>query len=157
LYRNKASINRKLSCLKLYKKLRVLEQYGSACYAHIFVPSLLLTATVLFFISTYVCLKLVGKIPMPGFLLFPGVLVNCIGVLLLMTNEAANVFGNSKQVLDECKIIIQPPHKSKLVYQMAAACTPMKVRFGQNFIDKLTPLIMMNFCLSQTVSILLIH
>lgn len=38
----------------------------------------------------------------------------------------------------------------------AKACTVLKIKFGSNFIDRGTPLVIQKFCLDQTMSLVLI-
>lgn len=44
----------------------------------------------------------------------------------------------------------------KLIRRQVKGCSMLKVKFGSNFIDRGTPLVIQNFCINQTVSLTLI-
>lgn len=83
---------------------------------------------------------------MPGFSFFPMVLMDTTLVIGFDFAAMSFVYTQSKVAIKEWKQLDWFKRKSLL-----------KVRFGLNFVDELTSLTVLNFCINQTVSLLLIY
>lgn len=106
-------------------------------------------------IGLYTCIKLHSQVPMPGFAFFP--LLSLDGFAMIFISQVA------AGVLTRSKSFVEGTRKSKSYRRrswfrkMARASYLIKIRFGStNFIDKMTPLVYMNFCLTQTVSLIIL-
>lgn len=76
--------------------------------------------------------------------------------LLIMTTRAANVREKSISMIrswSNCQTI----KRKHLVKKMTKSFVPLKVQLGGGFVDKLTPLLILNFTVSQVVSLLLLR
>lgn len=110
-------------------------------------------------LTQYVCVMMHDEIPMPAFLIFPviwvNVFVNNIFVFTLaswINNVSARTLREQVGALVKCRLSGRRSHIIKEV----KACTVLKIKFGSNFIDKGTALVIQNFCLVQTMSLILI-
>jgi len=131
--------------------LCVLEHYKNTCFKH-FLPSMVLMIVVLFVLSMCGCLKLARVMPLPGFLFLPVTLLNCSTFVLLFCTKASNIYKMSGKYLVSLRMI-----PDKLIRKSGNSCRALRVNVGSNFIDKLTPLVIIDFSMSQTISLLLIE
>ncbi|OXA63522.1 hypothetical protein Fcan01_00139 [Folsomia candida] len=75
---------------------------------------------------------------------------------LVIESMAAKVNTNSAKLLSGLnRELKRLPIKSSCRKEFRA-CTATKIQFGQNFVDKGTPLVIEDFCINQTVSLLLL-
>jgi len=65
---------------------------------------------------------------------------------------AAGINVNSLTGLNQVKASCRERYFQKALNSLRS----LKVKFGNNFIDQLTPFVAMNFCIGQTVSLFLI-
>jgi len=154
--------------LRMFRTLQILEKQINVCFRHSYFPLFLSGMTALLVFCMHSCVKLPGKIPMPGFSYFPLVVVNGVVSLLVMNTKAANVYEHSLELI---KALKSPPpahvvgnssaqlciRRKHWTIKMAESLRPLKVHFGMNFVDKVTPLLMINFSVNQVVSLLLIQ
>lgn len=106
-------------------------------------------------LSLFVCIKLHDVVPMPGFLIFPLILVDTFINNILTFTMASNVHNVSEQFLHDWSKRIPGGMDSSLRKQLKA-CNVLRIRFGSNFVDRCTPLVIQDFCANQTMSLLLI-
>lgn len=121
------------------------------------VPTVIICSITLQVISQYVCIKLHDKIAMPGFLVFPLMCVDAFVVNVLVYSLASWVNSTSTEVLQSFeRNTIQFGGRKSILAREIRACGVLKVKFGSNFIENGTPLVIQNFCLVQTLNLLLI-
>ncbi|OXA48160.1 hypothetical protein Fcan01_16887 [Folsomia candida] len=143
--------------LHTYKCLRLLEKTINHAMKGQLVPAMIGVCPQIQVFSMFVCIKLYSKIPMPGFLIFPLVMFDSSVNNLVIETLAAKVNTNSVKFLSDLNRGLKSfPNKSSHRKEMRA-CTAAKIQFGQNFVDKGTPLVIENFCFNQTVSLLLLN
>lgn len=145
-------------CIRLYRYIEVLEKSFNAYVTETIVPVIISITPAIQISAMFVCIKMHGEIALPGFSTFPLItLVAGITNVLVLT-LAPMVNTSSRRVLDtlEEKIVECQGGKRALNRKEFRACSVLKIKFGSNFIDRGTPLIMQNFCVSQTVSLCLV-
>lgn len=142
-------------CFHVYQHLRILGKLYNFCLQSIFIPTQISAACMVIIIGLYTCIKLHSQVPMPGFAFFP--LLSLDGFAMIFISQVA------AGVLTRSKSFVEGTRKSKSYRRrswfrkMARASYLIKIRFGStNFIDKMTPLVYMNFCLTQTVSLIIL-
>ncbi|OXA38585.1 hypothetical protein Fcan01_26579 [Folsomia candida] len=106
--------------------------------------------------TQFVCIKLYSKIPLPSFIIFPLLAVDAVIMNLVIETMAARVKTNSANLLSDLnrelkRLPVKSSHRKEL-----RACTVGKIQFGHNFVDNGTPLVIIDFCFNQTVSLLLL-
>ncbi len=92
---------------------------------------------------------------MPGFAFFP--LLTMDGIAMIFISQvAAGVYTRSKSFVN-CARRSRNYRRKSWFTKMSRAQYFIKIRFGStNYIDQMTPLIYMNFCLTQTVSLVIL-
>ncbi|OXA47974.1 hypothetical protein Fcan01_17295 [Folsomia candida] len=116
------------SCLKLYRSIQILEKYMNG------------------FLMARVAPMMVMSIP--------AIQIACG---LLVYTFASWVSSTSTKVLQtHAGVTVQFGGKRSVLAREIRACGALKIKFGSNFIDNGTPLVIQNFCLNQTVNLLLI-
>jgi hypothetical protein len=137
-----------------YRQLQILEVLSNQCVMHRALPVTALGGIISQFLTSIVCIRLHDKIQMPDFLLFPALYFDCCILILLLFTVASLTFVKSKRILSNWKMSYQMKRKyfRKSLYML----TPLKIKFGGNFVDQSTPLVIQNFCLTSTASLLLL-
>ncbi|XP_035715556.1 uncharacterized protein LOC118438863 [Folsomia candida] len=145
------------ACLKLYRSIQILEKYMNGCTMVRIVPSMVLCTPNLQIISQFVSIKLHSKIAMPGFLIFPLIMVDAVIVNVFVYTLASWVNSTSTKLLQtQVRRTVQFGGKKSQLAREIRACGVLKIKFGSNFIDNGTPLVIQNFCFNQTLNLLLI-
>ncbi len=76
------------------------------------------------------------------------------GILFMLASCAGSVNGMTLQLLADVSKKVARNRNKEQVRQLKAIL-PIRIRFSNNYVDMLTPLVMMNFCLEQIASLLL--
>ena len=137
---------------KLYRKLQIVEILHNVCSRRRILPTLLVVGPFLEVFCIYVCIKLHDDIDMPEFAMFPLLLLDIFIVLVLFPNLASKVWRDSKKFMMRWKW----GYKGKLMRRKMKTVKPLKIWCGNNFVDEGTPLVIQDFCLRTTVSLLLL-
>ncbi|OXA45149.1 hypothetical protein Fcan01_20135 [Folsomia candida] len=75
-----------------------------------------------------------------------------LGFTLLNFSAAATVYNMSKKWIQKCK----GGERKKYARKIHRSLTPLRLYFGNNFVEILTPLVVQEYCLRQTVTLLLL-
>lgn len=107
-------------------------------------------------LSLFVIIKLHTEIPFPGFLIFPEGFVTAFSSIMVFETVAAVLNAKSSKMIAAWKqICYTEKRNAKVKRREVGALRPLIVKFGSNFIDQGTPLVTQDFCVNQTVSLLL--
>ena len=137
----------------MYRSLQILESQINICCKDFFLSGLLIIVSAVFVLSLFVCIKLNQAIPLPGFLFFPLALFDVCIIILVEYTTAALIWKRSSELL----ILWKKQSKHKTMFKATLkSLSPFKIKFGMNFVDSLTPLVILDFCINQTASMLLI-
>jgi hypothetical protein len=142
-----------LKATELYRQLQLLEgAWNYLCKNSVQMLYLMASSTI-FTIAVYSSIKFVNEIPLTALLVLASLYINCAACIVVGCTTAANVHKYSHELLHSWKVkcVISPIVRKRLI-----ACTPLKIKLGTNYIDKLTPFVIMDFTISQTFSALLI-
>lgn len=155
-----SNIETKNECLQLYRDIQVLEKSLNAFLMNRIVPIILLCVPGLEVVGMYVCIQYHEVIPMPGFLVFPIIYFDATLFTVMVFTLASWVYNKSSRVLIKLgsglNNIPSSSSQRKLMKRELRCCSVMQIKFGSNFVDAGTPLVIQNFCLNQTLSLLLI-
>jgi len=83
------------------------------------------------------------------------IVVDGIVSLLVMNTKAANVREMSSHMIRSWENV-QKVKRTHWIKKMAKSFVPLKIQFGSNFVDQITPLLIVNFSVNQTLSLLMI-
>jgi hypothetical protein len=154
--------------LDVYRELQVIQSMFNGCMQTWFVPALIFTGSMMQVVCMFATVRLHDRIPMPGFLFFPMMGVDNFITVFFMNDFASGIVMKSEMYLRMWKnssLIMGKEIKGKkrqivpmLNKREIKSCGLMKVRFGgANYIDRLTPLVMEDFCINQTLSLILLN
>jgi len=139
----------------LYRQIQLIGHIYNYVFQREYTPSIVATITGEIIVCVFVCIRLHDVVPMPGFLFYPLLLVDGLSVILT-TKVAGEVYRKSGVYLFSLRENVKLTRKHRLVKELKSLA-PIKIRFGaSNFIDELTPLVLLDFCFCQSVSVLLI-
>lgn len=129
-------------------------------FSAVVVPSLLLNAIGVQIFAGFVTISKHSLIPMPQFLLFLMIWSNSIVFNLLVTTLSSYVYGNSDRVigkLGEMRGQLRFPFGRRLALKELKSYTRLKIKFGNNFFNGMTPLVNQNLAWNQTLSLMLLQ
>ncbi|CAL8121240.1 unnamed protein product [Orchesella dallaii] len=139
---------------KVYRKIQLLLQLFNKLHASGFVVYLLLVVGLGQITCTYICIRYSG-IPLPVAIMLVFEALDCYLVILGVYGFAGDVNTTSKIVLQtlQCKL----KGEKKIVRKELKSLSVLKMKFGTaNYIDKMTPLIFINFNHGRIVDLLLV-
>ncbi|OXA48545.1 Ubiquitin-like modifier-activating enzyme 1 [Folsomia candida] len=157
--RKSGNINQIHDILLLYKRIQLVEKSFNNFTKNQILPFLISCAVALEVLALFVCIDLHKQIEMPGFLIFPMVMVDSLLTNLMVLTFASYVNKNSTKVLSNLTgSIVQIPGKRgrNIARRRLRSCPSLKVQIWMNFVNRLTPLTTQTFCLNQTVSLIMI-
>ncbi|OXA54724.1 hypothetical protein Fcan01_11035 [Folsomia candida] len=140
-----------------YRCVQLLDRILNSALKGELVPAIIGLVPQIQVFSLFVCIRLSSKIPFPGVLLFPLILTDASVVNFVVNTLAAAVNTNSSNLLVDLNQELRGFSVRSSFRKELKASRPTKIQFGQNFVDKGTPLVIENFCFNQTVSLLLLH
>lgn len=137
---------------KNYRQLQVLEAVVNGALRDKLFPSFLVLCPFMQIMATYASVKFHDGMP-ATYLIFV-VLLSVEGVILngLYSTAAAVIYRKSDAYLKAAKGVVL----IKLDKKVLKSYTPLRVRFGSNFMDRLTPLVLQEFIAMQTINLLLL-
>ncbi|XP_035711826.1 uncharacterized protein LOC118437130 [Folsomia candida] len=143
--------------LHTYRCIRLIEKILNHSMKGQLIPAMIGVVPQVQVFTQFVCIKLYSKIPLPGFIIFPLLLIDAAITNLVIETIAAKVNTNSVKMLSELNNELKSFSAKSKYRKELRACTATRIQFGQNFVDKGTPLVIENFCINQTVSVLLLN
>jgi hypothetical protein len=138
---------------EIYTQLQLLEGAWNNICKHLMQMIYLMSVSSLFIVSVYTSIKFVNEIPLVAMILLASLYINCAAFIVVGCTTAANVHTYSHELIHSWKVSAR---RSRVIRKQLMACAPLKIKLGTNYIDKLTPLVIMDFTISQTVTVLLI-
>ncbi|XP_035707774.1 uncharacterized protein LOC118435592 [Folsomia candida] len=140
------------------KHVKILESQFNTCFRKAFLPVLFFVVCFLNILSTFLCVSLGSSLFMElgKFIVFV-VLIDSLMIILIFGHLSGLVNQKSKKGLS---YLNRQPHivverDGKIFTREVASCAPLKIRFGSNYVDRKTPLVMMSFCMKTTARLLL--
>ncbi|OXA61399.1 Light-independent protochlorophyllide reductase subunit B [Folsomia candida] len=147
----------KEECIHLYRSMQILEKIFNDFVRERVLPAILFCTPAVQVVGMYVGINLQSEIAMPGFLVFPLIGVDAAVCNILVVTMASWIYKRSqKLILLLKKRAARIPSQKALIKRQIRSCSEMRVKFGSNFIDRGTPLVIQNFCINQTMTLTLI-
>lgn len=144
--------------LHLYRCIQILEKSMNPYTSDKILPAMLICCPSIQIIGQFVSINLHGSIPMPGFLVFPLMMVDTTIFNVLIVTFASLIFSSSQKTLQSLgKKLMERVNERGLTRRQLRSCSMLKIKFGSNFIDPGTPLVIQTFCINQTMSLSLIN
>lgn len=126
---------------------------------HRILPAFLLCGPGIQIIAQFITIKHHKDIAMPEFLVFPILTGDTVTANMLLLTLASYVNKDSRRILHKLmsRWVERAGRKPcRSARKELKSLTEMKIKFGSNFIDRTTPLIVQTFCINQTISLTLI-
>lgn len=143
-------------CINLYRYVQILEKSFNAYLLPAVIPATIFCVPIIEIIGYFACITLHQEVSMPGFLIFPLMATEAGISNIFVITLASQVHVGSQQVKIALEKRSMGRCKMALVKRQIRAMDVLKIKFGQNFIDAGTPLVMQNFCINQTMSLALV-
>lgn len=137
-----------------YRKLQVLEKIvNSVLRDRIFAVMGYFTP----FIQLILCFVAIKLFHTPEVDIFRRVVFiwSYIG-LLCLTLIVFSVAGNVIRISSKWILVCKGRSRSALTRRMCRSLSILKIQFGNNFVEPLTPLVLQEFCIQQTASLLIL-
>ncbi|OXA42129.1 hypothetical protein Fcan01_23152 [Folsomia candida] len=142
------------------KSLQILEKSFNGYPMNRVVPVMVFGIPSIEIITLFVVINFYQDIALPGFLVFPLLWMNTTLCNIVAFTSASLVHTVSEKTLIALKnrmvtINLSRGRKGSIINRELKACSVLKVKFGSNYIDRGTPLVIQNFCINQTMSLTL--
>ncbi|OXA41382.1 hypothetical protein Fcan01_23750 [Folsomia candida] len=138
-----------------FREIQVLEKLLNDCFKKRIFPIVAWTLPILQIAFCFSMIQLHDKISFAAFPMYVGMYVDCVVFNMLVFVGAARVntisVGWITKFVKDDKI-----RNSKWKMKAVSSFRPLRGEFGSNFADALTPLVIQDFCSSQTASLLLL-
>jgi hypothetical protein len=140
----------------MYRQIQVLEIIFNNYLKNRITPLVLTFLPLLQMFSQYLCIKYHDIFPPLVFLLFPFVFIDSLVGNVFISTLASWVLTNSESVVNLLRMKAVGPVRKSLLRKQIKSYPLLKIKFGSNFVDRLTPFVIQSTILSQTASLLLI-
>ncbi|CAL8092345.1 unnamed protein product [Orchesella dallaii] len=145
----------------VYRQLQILNRFYNVIQQNVLLTSTLVLVTNGCIISTYVMLSNGSNVTVLQMFQFLNGGSNCFLVILIQIGAMAKLYGESTRVIQNLKKSMTQREisgrKRKWIQRYLKSLTPLRVAVGSvNFIDELTPITLLDFCVNQIVSLLLL-
>lgn len=149
--------------LKVYRELQLLAQYFNDIHNDTILPAFLFITTFLFISCAYALAFAGFAMPAVKMGEFSWLAFCCWLAIAAGVGTFGRVNGESKEALSLIyrKVRLFPQVRRcdrQQLIKFMLSLQPLKIKVGYvNFVEKFTPIILLHFCVSQIVSLLLIH
>ncbi|CAL8128997.1 unnamed protein product [Orchesella dallaii] len=145
----------------VYRQLQIMNKYYNIIQQNVLLTSTLVLVTNGFVVCTYVMLSNGTNVTVLQIFMFLNGGLNCFLVILIQIGAMAKLCGESSRVILDLKKSVgqreMSGRKRKWIKSYLKSLTPLRVALGStNFIDELTPINLLDFCVEQIVSLLLL-
>ncbi|OXA43168.1 hypothetical protein Fcan01_22135 [Folsomia candida] len=151
--------------LNAYKQISILIGQINLCFRQIVLPAILMFAVSVSILGIYLTLRIGSDmLTNLGNLFFPVIASESLLVVIGMGTTAGLINKKSMGIVKKIKVALVNVIKqsqnvrqdSRHTRRMIKSSGPMKIRFGSNFVDILTPFVMSIFCVKSLVRMLLL-
>lgn len=139
--------------IKTYRNLKIIEILATITNSWRLIPVFVVGFPAIQFFSSYVCIRLRDEISWPEFLMFPLVYWDGFLINMILFTAASNTYEGSSRLLRKWK---WSQKHSPYTRKVLASLTPLKFKFGDNFVERTTPLVIQDFSIQNTVTGLLL-
>ncbi|CAL8136344.1 unnamed protein product [Orchesella dallaii] len=148
-----------------YKELQILANLYNTIQKDGVIGTLFGLIVTLITICLYTLIYVGSDMSIPHLLFFTGAFMNALATNFICFGKFASLHTHSESVLEFVKrkpyahlYFMKGKNGKKLTQRIVASLYPLKVYIGEvNFVEKLTPVILLEFCVGQVVSLLLIR
>jgi hypothetical protein len=140
-----------------YRQLQILNQQFNHCYQFVFFVSALGIMQLTMMVFAYAVLKLHHEIQTPGVVSGTMVLIAALLIEYLILRLASTITVESTTLVKAWRMHSTTSRRNSLFQRVAVSCPGLKIKIGHsNFVDKLLPIVMLEFFFQHTMSLLLL-
>ncbi|CAL8068823.1 unnamed protein product [Orchesella dallaii] len=148
--------------LPLYRQIQILNRYYNVIQKNGLIIAHEYTLIIAIIISVVTLLSLGSNVSLPEFIMHGLSGVDAAIVLVVCNTIMGQMYSASKQFCTKKKDHILSNQvgnvQRRWIQRYLKSCAVLKCNVGDvNFIEELTPLVMLDFCINQTVSLLLLQ
>ncbi|OXA55079.1 hypothetical protein Fcan01_11342 [Folsomia candida] len=138
------------------RELRIIELLNNLTNRTRVLPACAIGFPAIQFFSFYVCVRLHDKIPPAAFIMFPTAYFDCFLFTIVIFTAAARVYTGSENLLKKWERKFPHVQRKYVMRKTFISFPPLKVRMGGNFVEAFTPLVVQDFCVRTTASMLML-
>jgi hypothetical protein len=146
-----------MSSFVMWRGFQTYNTLLNTCLAQVMYPVMVSAWSILIVIGLYTGIRLFGTIPTAMYLLL--ILLATDGLFMDMFGfrMAGDVDGKSHELLKKWRVSLsKTSQQSKLKRKTLLSCAPLRVKLGSsNYIEVCTPLVILDLCLDQVVTLLI--
>lgn len=156
-----------IEILQVNQQLQVLVVQINTCFRNWVLPILLLLLVLVNILSTNITVSMGSEFfTNMGYLVFPLSFLLTILTILLVGSFAGLVSKWSKSCINKfvknwsLKILLDTKvdkRNRRWLGRKVKSCSSMKIKFGSNFMEITTPLVMLGLCAKFTIRLMLMH
>lgn len=142
-----------LKLTRKYRELQIYEKLFNSCVQGRIFPVIVSFCPVVEILGGFACIRLREGMNILEFAFICAETTLVTVFTLFFFSGAGMIYTGSVKWLRDCK----SGETNRVNRKVLASLTPLKVRFGQNFVDGLTPLVLQEFCTVQMINLLLLY
>lgn len=142
---------------KKYRNLQVLEKLINAGVRFRIFPATGITCPWVQIVGGFAVVKLHSSLEFSYFVLFLQYFSICVFNNIHSFGGAGAIYSKSQGSLIAAKREVLKKKVPKIARREIKSLTPLRIWFGSNFADELTCLVIQDFCINQTISLLLME
>jgi hypothetical protein len=140
-----------------YRQLQILTQTFNQSYQFVFFVFALGIIQLTMMLFAYAVLKLHYEIQTPGVVSATMMLITSLLVEFLILRSASKIRVESTTLVKAWRSHSTTSRRNSLFQRVAVSCPGLKIKIGHsNFVDKLLPIVMLEFFVQHTMSLLLL-
>jgi len=151
--------------IRKYRELQLLTRFYNWIQQDTVIVTMLNFSLLIIIISLYVMISLGSSISIPHLVLFSCALTDGLLTAVVCFGSCANVHSQSEKMLEFIKkktsfeglLSCRKQCESRIIKRCVTSMFPLNIRIGDvNFVEKLTPIVVLDFCFGLIVNLLLI-
>lgn len=135
-----------------FRKLQVLESILNSCIRRTLLPTVLIVCPSMQILTTFVFIKYNDTMSSSQMIFVSLFAVDTFVLNVLYSTGAGVIYRKSKVYLEGLRDQV----KAKFEKRLLKSYVSLKVKFGTNFIDESTTLVIQHFCSTETANLLLL-
>lgn len=140
----------------MYKYLQILEKQTNDCVGVVIFPVFAIGFVAIQFFALYVCIKMHESMSVVSLGFFFLCYVDASALQYTILTTGSRIFVLSSEMLLSLRDISARNHTSREMRKTLKAFLPLQIKFGVNFVDNATPLVVQDMCIRQLTSSLLV-
>lgn len=143
-----------------YRKIQIIEGLCNAAFAKRITPAVIGPISFIQTYAAFLCIAMKKHVPITNYVLYIISVLASLLINIVFLTAGSQIYSVSGKILKswEYKLCEERfrVRKFKLFRKELASCPKLKVKFGTNFIEESTPLVIQDFCWRQSATLILL-